>query len=75
MVRVSQTMLTSSDAAGPISLKEPAYRVTVALEADEINAYGKKVRLQPDMLLKADVALEKRSLMSWLTSPLTGIRI
>jgi membrane fusion protein len=75
VVKVSQTILTSSDAAGPIKLNEPAYRVTVALERPDIDAYGKRVALQPDMLLKADVILEKRSLMSWLTNPLRGVRM
>ena len=75
VVKVSQTILTSSDATGPIKLNEPAYRVTVALERPDIDAYGKRVALQPDMLLKADVILEKRSLMSWLTNPLRGVRM
>jgi membrane fusion protein len=74
-VQVSQTILTSSDAIGPIALKEPAYRVTVALDREDIDAFGKRIPLQPDMLLKADILLEKRSLISWLTSPLTGIRV
>ena len=52
---------TSSDAAGPIKLNEPAYRVTAVLERPDIDAYGKRVALQPDMLLKADIILEKRS--------------
>jgi membrane fusion protein len=75
VVKVSQTILTSSDAAGPVKLNEPAYRVTAALERPDIDAYGKRVALQPDMLLKADVILEKRSLMSWLTNPLRSVRM
>jgi len=75
IVKVSQTILTSSDAAGPIKLNEPAYRVTAALERPDIDAYGKKVPLQPDMLLKADIILERRSLMSWLTNPLRSVRM
>jgi len=75
IVKVSQTILTSSDAAGPIKLNEPAYRVTAALERPDIDAYGKKVLLQPDMLLKADIILERRSLMSWLTNPLRSVRM
>jgi multidrug efflux pump subunit AcrA (membrane-fusion protein) len=67
VVKISQTILTSADAGGPIKLNEPAYRVTAALERPNIDAYGKKVALQPDMLLKADIILERRSLMSWLT--------
>jgi membrane fusion protein len=75
VVKVSQTILNSSDATGPIKLNEPAYRVTVGLERPDIDAYGTRVALQPDMLLKADVILEKRSLMSWLTNPLRGVRM
>jgi membrane fusion protein len=75
IVKISQTILTSSDAAGPIKLNEPAYRITAALERPDIDAYGKKLLLQPDMLLKADIILESRSLMSWLMSPLRSVRM
>jgi membrane fusion protein len=75
VVKVSQTILTSADAAGPIKLNEPAYRVTAVLERPDIDAYGKRVALQPDMLLKADIILERRSLASWLTTPLRSVRM
>jgi len=75
VVKVSQTILTSADAAGPIKLNEPAYRVTAVLERPDIDAYGKRVALQPDMLLKADIILERRSLVSWLTTPLRSVRM
>jgi len=75
VVKVSQTLLTGSDAAGPIALKEPAYRIIAALDRADIDANGKQIALQPDMLLRADIILEKRSLMSWLTSPLRGVRM
>lgn len=75
VLKVSQTILTSSDAAGPISLKEPAYRVTAALDRPDIDAGDKKIPVQADMLLKADIVLEKRSLAEWLLSPLRGVRM
>jgi membrane fusion protein len=50
---VSQTILTKSDTSGPIELKEPAYRVKVALDRLDVDAYGKKMPLEPDMLLRA----------------------
>ncbi len=75
VVKVSQTLLTGSDASGPITLREPAYRITASLERSDIDVNGKKVALQPDMLLKADIILERRSLISWLTSPLLGVRM
>jgi len=73
--KVSQTILTGTDARGPIALKEPAYRVVVALDRPDVDAGGKKIALQPDMLLRADIILEKRSLMSWLITPLTSVRM
>jgi len=75
VVKVSKTILTSADAGGPIKLTEPAYRVTAALERPDVDAYGKKIVLQPDMLLRADIILERRSLMSWLTNPLLSVRM
>ena len=75
IVKVSQTILTSSDASGPITLKEPAYRVTATLERPDIDAYGKKMPLQADMLLSADIILEQRSLIGWFLDPLLSIRM
>ncbi len=75
VTNVSQTILTGNDASGPLALKEPAYRVTAALDGQEISAYGRKILLQADMLLRADIILEKRSLMSWLLDPLLSVRM
>jgi membrane fusion protein len=75
VTKVSQTILTGNDATGPITLKEPAYRVTVAPERPDIDAYGLKMPLQPGMLLKADVILEQRSLMRWLLDPVFSARM
>jgi membrane fusion protein len=51
------------------------YRVTAALDRQDVEAHGQKIVLQPDMSLKADVLLEKRSLMSWLLGPLLSTRM
>ena len=75
VTKVSHTILTGNETTGPIALKEPAYRVTVALERPDIDAYGLKMPLQPDMLLKADVVLEQRSLMRWLLDPVFSARM
>jgi len=75
VTNVSQTLLTSNDASGPLALKEPAYRVTAALDHPEIRAYGKEIPLQPDMLLRADIILERRSLLNWFLDPLLSVRM
>jgi membrane fusion protein len=75
VLKISQTILTKSDTFTPIELKEPAYRITVALDRPDIDAYGKKIPLQADMLLRADIILVKRSLISWLLDPLLSVRM
>jgi membrane fusion protein len=74
VIEVSQTILTPTDTIGPIELKEPAYRVTVALDRPDIDAYGKRIPLQADMLLRADIILEKRTLLRWFLDPLLSVR-
>ena len=75
VVRVSQTVLTGSDVSTPVALKEPAYRATVALDRPDIDARGQRIPLQPDMLLRADIILEKRTLMDWILNPLLSARL
>ncbi len=75
VAQISQTLLTASDASGPIALKEPAYRVTAKLDRPDIDAYGKKIPLQADMLLRADIILERRSFLSWFLDPLLRMRM
>ena len=73
IIGISQTILTASEAGGPVALREPAYKVTAKLDRPDIDAYGKRIKLQPDMLLKADLILERRSLLRWLFGPLLSI--
>jgi membrane fusion protein len=70
---VSQTMTTEDD--GPIRLREPSYRVHVALNRFDIDIHTRTVPLQPDMTLKADVIQDKRPLIRWLLAPLLGTRL
>jgi len=75
IVSVSQTILTGNDSRGPIKLNEPAYRVIASLERQDIDVHGKRIALQPDMLLRADILLERRSLLDWLLNPLRSVRM
>jgi membrane fusion protein len=47
IVRVSQTILKSTDLSAPVALQEPAYKVTVALDRPDIDAYGQKICKHP----------------------------
>jgi membrane fusion protein len=71
---VSQAVLSPNEIIGRTVLNESAYRVTVRLDRQAIDAFGREVPLQPDMTLKADIVLEGRSLVAWLFEPLIGVR-
>jgi len=75
IVSISQTLINAANAAGPIAFNQPAYRVVASLESLRIQANGKSVPLQPDMLLRADIILERRTLLSWLLQPLRSVRM
>jgi membrane fusion protein len=75
VTNISRTALTGTDAGGPVALGEPAYKVTAALDRQDIDAYGRRVPLQPDMLLRADIILERRALASWILEPLLSVRM
>lgn len=52
---------------------EPLYRVTVALDRQDVSAYGQAQPLAPGMQLEADVMLERRRLIEWIFEPLLGL--
>lgn len=71
---VSQAILSPDEIIGKVALKESAYRVTVNLDRQTVQAFGKQVLLQPDMTVQADIVLEERSLAAWLFEPLFSIQ-
>jgi len=76
IIEVSHTALTSADVSGPISLKEPAYKVVVEIDETAFKTRDNKtIILQPDTLLHAYIVLEQRTIMSWILQPLLSARI
>jgi membrane fusion protein len=76
ILEVSQTVLNSTDVSGPVALKEPSYRAIVALDETVLKTRdGRTVNLQPDTLLRADIILERRTIMDWILKPLLGARM
>lgn len=53
--------------------KQPLYRVKVALDRQNVLAYGKPQVLKPGMSLSADILMDRRSLIEWVFEPLYGI--
>ncbi|MCB2019509.1 MAG: HlyD family efflux transporter periplasmic adaptor subunit [Burkholderiaceae bacterium] len=52
---------------------EPLYRITVALDRQDVSAYGQAQPLAPGMQLEADVLLDRRRLIEWLFEPVLGV--
>jgi membrane fusion protein len=71
---VSQAALSPDEVFGKAPFKDPAYRIVVQLDRQTIHAFGRQLPLQADMTVKADIILEKRSLMTWLFEPLISVR-
>lgn len=70
---ISRTLIAPNEANLPVTLNEPAYRITVALEAQQVIAYGKPVALQSGMQLDADIAVDRRRLIEWVFDPLLSV--
>jgi membrane fusion protein len=68
---VSRTVLAPAEVAIPgLQVSEPVFRIRVRMKSDTVAAYGRRVPLQPGMLLNADVVIDRRSLLEWLLDPL-----
>ena len=73
VTEISKSLITPNEAQLPIALQEPAYRVTVALDAQSVKAYNHDMALQPGMLLEADIWLDRRSIIDWVFDPLLSV--
>ena len=74
VVEVSDTILSPSELPIELPLKEPVYKVVVALDSQQVSAYGEALDLQVGMLLSADISVDTRSLMDWLLDPLYRLK-
>ncbi|GHG76419.1 toxin secretion, membrane fusion protein [Alishewanella longhuensis] len=74
VLKTGQAIILPNEVDMPIAIQEPVYRVAVALDAQEIRAYGTTFPLQSGMLLSADIVLEQRSLLSWLLEPILSLK-
>lgn len=52
---------------------EPLYRITVSLEKQQVLAYGQSEKLQPGMVVDADVLLDRRRIYEWILDPLYSV--
>ncbi len=67
---IDASALAPNEVDAPIRPTEPVYRITVALDLQIVEAYGRHLRLKPGMTLEADIVLGKRKLWEWVVEPL-----
>ena len=80
VISVSKTALPGNEITnmsipinGTTQNSEPLYRITVKLNQQTVQAYGKAQSLQAGMLLDADILQEKRHLYEWVLEPLYSL--
>jgi membrane fusion protein len=74
VTEISRNVWSPGEKIGPLTVKEPVYRVDVKLERQSVAALGKEVALRPGMLVNADILLERRTLLEWLFEPVLQLR-
>ena len=71
---VDSAVASYFDASKVASVREPVYRVKVALGDRENSAASVNIQLKSGMRFKAELPLETRTLFEWLIEPLTEFR-
>ncbi len=71
---VSRTVWSPGEKVGPMTVREPVYRIDVELERQTVAAGGQEVPLRPGMLVNADILLEKRTVFEWIFEPVLELR-
>jgi membrane fusion protein len=71
---VSRTAWSPGEKVGPMTVREPVYRIEVKLDRQTVSAGGQEVALRPGMLVNADILLEKRTVFEWVFEPVLELR-
>lgn len=71
---VGKTILMQGDALGQLTIREPAYRIVVAIDRQSVASGAEDLPLRAGMSVSADLLMEKRSLVEWLFQPVLQLR-
>src|SRR5689334_13345140 len=66
---VGRSVWTQGEHVGPLTAKEPVYRIDVKLDRQNVSALGQDYALRAGMLVSADLLLERRTLLEWIFEP------
>jgi len=71
---VGRTVFSPGEKVGALTLREPAYRIEVALDAQSVRSGAQEIPLRAGMLVNADILLEKRTVFEWVFEPVLALR-
>jgi membrane fusion protein len=71
---ISRTVWSPGERIGPLTVREPVYRIDVKLDQQSVIANGQRFPLRPGMLVNADLLLEKRTVFEWVFEPVLELR-
>ena len=71
---ISRNVWSPGERIGPLSAREPVYRVDVKLDKQTVGALDQEFALRPGMLVNADLLLEKRTLLEWIFEPVLQLK-
>lgn len=71
---VGKTVWTPGDKIGPLTAREPVYRIDVKLERQSVSSGNREFPLRPGMMASADILLEKRTVFEWVFEPVLALR-
>jgi membrane fusion protein len=66
---VGRSVWSGGERIGPLTAREPVYRIDVKLERQTVPTGEQETPLRPGMLLSADILLEKRTVFEWVFEP------
>ena len=72
--RVSRTIWSPGEKVGPVTVKEPVYRVDVKLDSQVVATGDQKLGLRPGMSVNADILQEKRKVWEWVFEPILALK-
>lgn len=76
IINISRTSLMPHEITAPYQLKEPAYRVDVELNEQEISIFGnsESYPLLPGMIVDVDIIGQKLRIVEWLLEPIALVK-
>lgn len=74
VTEIGRNVWTAGERIGPLSAREPVYRVDVQLDSQTVKALDQEFTLRPGMLVNADLLLERRTLLEWVFEPVLQLK-